>query len=175
MRVEVKGTQALINALAKAGKRAPQALGQALSIEAESIMATAKRGMGEGPSGSMSAVDTGTLRASGNVQHPKHGVGNVSVTMGFGGPAAPYALYIHEGTGPAVGRPPFHPPVEPFKDWARRVLGDESLAYAVAASVGKKGLRPRKFLERPFRASARGMSARLARRIRAFMRWEGGR
>jgi hypothetical protein len=174
MRVEVKGTQALINALAKAGKRAPQALGQALSIEAESIITEAQKELsapfGSDPPGGW---DTGGLAGSGTVDHPKVTSADVSVMMGFGGTAAPYAVYIHEGTGPAVGRPPFYVSPKHFKDWARRVLGDESAAYAVAKSVGQKGLKPRKFLERPFRASARGMSARLARRIRAFMRWEG--
>ena len=185
-RVEVKGGKALEKALATAGKRSGDAMGYALSIEAESIMTASKKelsvsrsgisGLGAGgsfvssPSG---GVDTGALRATGNVQSPKRGAGSVSVSMGFGGPSAPYALYLHEGTGPAVGRPPFHPPAEAFKDWARRVLGDESAAYAVAVSVGRKGLQPRKFLERPFRAAYRGMSARLAKRVRAYMNWQG--
>ena len=169
-RVEVKGGKALEKALATAGKRAPQAMAQALSIEAESIITESKRELGG--TGEGSGVDTGVLRATGNVQHPKHAVGAVSVTMGFGGPAAPYALYLHEGTGPAVGRPPFHPPPEAFRDWSRRVLGDEGARFAVAASVGQKGLQPRKYLERPFRAARAGMSARLARRIRTFMNWQ---
>jgi hypothetical protein len=148
-------------------------MGQALSIEAETIITQAKKEL-SAPFGSQppGGTDTGALRATGTVKHPRYGAADISVLMGFGGPAAPYAVYIHEGTGPAVGRPPFHPPVEPFKDWARRVLGDESAAYAVAKSVGQKGLKPRKFLERPFRASARGMSSRLARRIRTFMKWQ---
>ena len=74
--------------------------------------------------------------------------------------------FIHEGTGPAVGRPPFMPPVAPFKEWARRVLGDESLGFVIARSVGRKGLAPRKFLETPLKARAGNMAARMAARIR---------
>ena len=163
-RVEVKGGKALEKALAMAGKRAPQAMAQALSIEAESIMTESKK---------LAPVDEGTLRdLSSTVHDPVHGPGTVSVTMGYGGPASDYALYVHEGIGPAVGRPPFRVSAKHSKDWARRVLGDEDAAYAVAAAVGKRGLKPTKFLETPFRAARAGMSARLARRIRTFMNWQ---
>ena len=78
--------------------------------------------------------------------------------------------YLHEGTGPAVGQMPFMPPVAPFKEWAKRVLGDESLGFVIARAVGARGLAPRKFLEKPFKARAATMVPRLARRIRAAMR-----
>lgn len=74
--------------------------------------------------------------------------------------------FIHEGTGPAVGRPPFMPPVAPFKEWARRVLGDESLGFVIARAVGRRGLAPRKFLEIPLKARASTMAGRMAARIR---------
>ena len=77
--------------------------------------------------------------------------------------------YLHEGTGPAVGRPAFMPPVAPFAEWARRVLGDESLGFVIARAVGRKGLRPRKFLEIPFKARASTMVPRLARRVRGMV------
>lgn len=42
-------------------------------------------------------VDTGTLRSTGAVQiEGGVGGGRVTVTLGFGGPAAPYALFVHE-------------------------------------------------------------------------------
>jgi len=41
-------------------------------------------------------VDTGVLRSTGHVQLPKEEAGRVSVTLGYGGPAAPYALRQHE-------------------------------------------------------------------------------
>ena len=58
------------------------------------------------------------------------------------------------------------PPVAPFKEWAKRVLGDESLGFVIARSVGRKGLAPRKFLEIPLKARAANMASRMAARIR---------
>ena len=41
-------------------------------------------------------VDTGALRASGHVRPPVISPNNVSVELGYGGPAAPYAALVHE-------------------------------------------------------------------------------
>jgi hypothetical protein len=41
-------------------------------------------------------VDTGALRASGHTQLPVIDGSTVTVTMGFGGPAVDYAIYVHE-------------------------------------------------------------------------------
>lgn len=41
-------------------------------------------------------VDTGALRSSGHVEHPKVEGGRVVVTVGYGGPAVGYALRVHE-------------------------------------------------------------------------------
>lgn len=41
-------------------------------------------------------VDTGNLRASGHVQAPRIENGDILVTLGFGGPAASYAIVVHE-------------------------------------------------------------------------------
>ena len=41
-------------------------------------------------------VETGTLRSSGLVEPPVVEGGRVVVTLGYGGPAAPYALSVHE-------------------------------------------------------------------------------
>ena len=60
----------------------------ALFAEAEIEMAEAKR---------RTPVDTGTLRASGFVEPPQMGFGkDITVTLGFGGAAAGYAVYVHE-------------------------------------------------------------------------------
>lgn len=59
----------------------------ALNQEHELIMTSAKR---------RTPVDTGALRASGHVKQPviKHGA--ITSEGGFGGSAAPYAIYVHE-------------------------------------------------------------------------------
>lgn len=164
MSVRLTGTKELTLELRKAGQRAHTAAGAALFQEAEAVMAESKR---------LVPVDEGTLRNSGFVRPPTTyvnettgGGSGVEVTMGYGGASSGHAVFLHEGTGPAVGRPAFFPPVEAFKGWARRVLGDESLAFVIARSVGRKGLRPRKFLENPLMARASTLAARLARRMR---------
>lgn len=55
--------------------------------EGEGIMAQSKQ---------LVPVDKGTLRASGHVQLPERLGNRIVVTLGFGGPAAPYAISVHE-------------------------------------------------------------------------------
>lgn len=51
-------------------------------------------------------IEYGTLRASGHVTFPAYpSTTIVEVTIGFGGPAAPYAIYVHENPE-AYHRPP---------------------------------------------------------------------
>ena len=164
--IELKGTPELARALAGVKANAHLAIGAALYQEAEAIMADSKR---------LVPVDQGILRNSGFVNPPEtyvnettSGGSGIMVEMGYGG-AAPYGLWLHEGTGPAVGRPAFFPPVAPFREWAKRVLGDESLGFVIARAVGRRGLTPRKFLETPFKARAATMLPRLARRVRGMV------
>ena len=44
----------------------------------------------------MCPVDTGNLRATGHVQAPRFEQGDILVTLGYGGPAASYAVAVHE-------------------------------------------------------------------------------
>lgn len=41
-------------------------------------------------------VDKGALKSSGYVHPPQYRGREITVEMGFGGPAAPYAVYVHE-------------------------------------------------------------------------------
>lgn len=93
---ELRGFPEFKAALKALGERALQAAAQALYQEAESIMTASKE--------TYCPVDTGNLRASGHVDKPVIEGSNVSVTLGYGGPAAPYALSVHER--PAIHRPP---------------------------------------------------------------------
>lgn len=175
MSAELQGDADLIAALRDAGTDAVDALARGLYQEAEAIMADSKK---------IVDVDEGTLRNSGFVKPPKIArrggatsagleSARVEVEMGYGGAASGYAVYLHEGTGPNVGQPPFMPPIAPFKEWAKRVLGDESLGFVIARAVGARGLGPRKFLEKPFKARASTMTGRIARRVR--QGWERAR
>jgi hypothetical protein len=66
---------------------APRELARALFQEAERVMAEAKR---------RTPVDTGALRSSGTVSAPTADAGGFQVQLSFGGPSAPYGLYVHE-------------------------------------------------------------------------------
>ncbi len=57
------------------------------------------------------------------------------------GYTAPYAPDVEEGTDP------HHVPIEPLEVWARRVLGDESLAGAVQTKIEQKGTDAQPFVE----------------------------
>jgi hypothetical protein len=85
--LKVSGFRELKKALKEQGQRAEQSLAAALYAEGERIMAEAKR---------LCPVDTGTLRSTGHVQKPVIRRGSIEVTLGFGGPAAPYAVFVHE-------------------------------------------------------------------------------
>jgi len=85
--VEVKGTKELQRTLEKLGERAQAELGKALYAEAELIMTESKKQV---------PVDTGTLQGTGHVEQPEYDHDQVIVQMGYGGPAAPYAVVQHE-------------------------------------------------------------------------------
>lgn len=77
----------LISALNAVGGNGAQKLKATLYGEAELIMAESK---------TLCPVDTGALRSSGHVERPEVQGDSASVEMAYGGPAAPYALYVHE-------------------------------------------------------------------------------
>ena len=79
-----EGLQAVLSALAG---EATQAAAAALYQEAETIMTASKE---------IVPVDTGVLRGTGQVTPLEiHGT-LVEVILGYGGPAAPYAIVVHE-------------------------------------------------------------------------------
>lgn len=85
-RVTLIGEERLLRVLA-ALDNAEQALGRALYEEANRIFNVSQ---------TLVPVDTGTLRSSGHVTPPNQGPRGVEVTIGYGGAAAPYAVYVHE-------------------------------------------------------------------------------
>lgn len=76
--------------LRSAQLEAPKAVAQAIWEEANLIFAKSQI---------LVPVDTGVLRGSGGVSAPQ-GTGKLTyVDIFYGGPAAPYALYVHEIIG----------------------------------------------------------------------------
>lgn len=83
---DVKGLDKLIHGLKLAGDRADKVVAAALFQEAQLVM---RKSQQEVP------VKDGFLKASGEVEPPKLTAGRVVVTMGYGGAAQEYALYVH--------------------------------------------------------------------------------
>jgi len=134
--VEVKGTKKLQRAMEKMGKRVLTELGKALYAEAELIMMESKK---------QCPVDTGTLRGTGYVKQPEYSGNRVTVQMGYGGPAAPYAIAVHEN--PRAGKTGgVSPRGQHYKTWAK---------------TGKW-----KYLEDPVKVAAPRLPARLVGRLR---------
>ena len=139
--VTVQGTKGILDALKALGEQAMPALGQSLYEEAEAVMATSKE--------QYVPVDTGVLRNTGYVAAPEQLGPLVSVEVGFGGPAAPYALAVHEN--PRAGKTGgVSPQGKPYKHWAR---------------VGEW-----KYLETPMKAATAGLLDRLEAKLKAKVR-----
>lgn len=84
---ELEGAQELRNMLEVSGKDAGKIVGQVITEEANMIFAKALV---------LTPIDTGALRGSGGVSAPINTPQGIGVDIFFGGPAAPYALYVHE-------------------------------------------------------------------------------
>lgn len=81
--------------------------------------------------------DTSTLASTGFVAAPDKTENRVSVTLGYGGPAAPYALAVHENprAGKTGGRSPSG---ARYKHWAK-VGGWKYLETPVKNAAGESG------------------------------------
>lgn len=102
----VKGVAQIQAVLASLGPRLLEEGGRALYAEAREIQKTSMR---------RTPVETGALRASHETTRPVLERGEVSVTIQVGGPAAPYAVPVHE-------RLDVHHPVGEAKFLERSVL-----------------------------------------------------
>lgn len=119
MNFKFTGDRQVIANLEAIQHKIPGAVGSALYEIAEEIISKSKPRV---------PVDTGALRNSAFVEHPKTDGGEVTVTLGYGGPAAPYAVYVHEGTIHMKG---FKYLEEPVLDMLPKV------AQKVAQKVGR--------------------------------------
>lgn len=128
---EIKGIDAFKRSLEKWGQEAAVAAAATLYQEGETIMAEAKR---------LTPVDTGALRASGHVQPPRAADGGraLVVNLGFGGPAAPYAVYVHENrlAHHNVGQSKFLE--QPVLAWTRQA--EQKIAARLRGELRRRGL-----------------------------------
>jgi hypothetical protein len=87
--MSLSGASSLIKRLAVAGAMADTYTAQAIYREALKIFAVSQR---------LVPVQYGNLKGSGLVTSPTKVSGGYEVLIGYGGPAAPYAVYVHEIT-----------------------------------------------------------------------------
>lgn len=126
---------------AKLSRMAPAVFG-ALVASAhegfEAVMATSKE--------EYVPVDQGTLRSTGHVEAPVVSGMSATITMGYGGPAAPYAIAVHEN--PRAGKTGgLSPSGKPYEHWA--------------SSGGWK------YLETPLKASTERIAAKMRADVEA--------
>jgi hypothetical protein len=136
---EIKGTKAMQRKIERIARDFPNKVEQLLRIEAELVMTDSKK--------NFVPVDLGTLRSSGHVGDVERSGRDLSVTLDYGGAAAPYALAVHEH--PSASSPP---------SWEGKAVTDIS-----NWSVDGRGP---KYLERPLMSAVAGMARRIAASLR---------
>lgn len=95
----------------------------------------------QGAAAENAPVDTGQLRASLEFSYEEHD-GSFRLVVGSNHPGA--------GAMEAGTDPGHFPPPSELRDWARRVLGDESAAFPVARAIAETGLEGRRYLRDAF-------------------------
>lgn len=83
----VIGAEELARALARVPGQTEQVLSKALYEEGQMAFAESQK---------LTPVDTGVLKGSGILHTPNIQKDKISVALTYGGPAAPYALFVHE-------------------------------------------------------------------------------
>jgi hypothetical protein len=126
--LRIKGLDALAKKLDNAAKTLDDAVGRAVYIFGEEVMTASKL---------VVPVKTGTLMNTGHVEPPRKEGDRVVVQMGYGGPAAPYALYVHEALEGAV------PPSANWS-WTKAVQAGKQIQWT------RPGSGP-KYLENPLK------------------------
>lgn len=106
--------------------------------------------------------DLGALKASGKIESMEDH-DSIILAISFGDAAAPYALYVHEGTQ-APRKPP---PKANLIAWVHRHFAVDSeaeaerIAYFIGQKIAREGSQPVKFLEIPFRKMLPKITARM--------------
>jgi hypothetical protein len=132
----VTGTQEVQKVLAQLGQRATPAMREALRTEAQELLAESQ---------ALVPVMDGTLKGSGTVTEDLK-ANSPTLIVGYGGPAAPYALSVHENprSGQTGG---LSPSGKQYKKWAH---------------IGQW-----KYLEQPWKQRMTGFADRIAASLKA--------
>lgn len=120
--VQVDGMKDVLADLARLNGDGPKAISAALFKEAEVIANEARR---------LVPVDTGALRSTIHVEGPKETAAGAEVEIIAGGPAAGYAVYVHED-------PTKHHPNGEYKFIEKPVLAEvQNIAAAIREEVSR--------------------------------------
>jgi len=143
-KIILTGDKALIRKLQDINRKHPLAIDAALFETATDIMNDSKD--------NFVPVDTTNLQASGHVDLPERKRNKVTVTMGYGGAAAAYALAVHEN--PRAGK--------------TQGTGPSGQKYKTWAQVGEW-----KYLETPLIEAAFEYQENLIKNVNEFLRKQG--
>lgn len=143
----IRGDDEMRARLRRLASAAPGRTARALRIEAEEIMTRSKQ--------EYVPVDLNALRSSGHVKPVERRGKELSVTLAFGGPAAPYALSVHE-------HPSRHSPPSWRGKRPEQILSVRQRRPWVLSIGGGRGP---KYLDRPMRRAIPGMGDRIAREL----------
>lgn len=138
--VRIEGLDDVAKQLLEKADQAGKAGAAELYVAAEDIIGDAKE--------NYVPVDLGALRSSGHVQLPQREGDVTTVKAGFGGPAAAYALAVHEHLGQ------FSP-----ASWKKAEAAGRSVKFSPSGHGPK-------YLERPLLTAARKLPQRIAAAIR---------
>lgn len=144
---DVRGDEEMQARLRQLANAAPGRMSQALRIEAEDVMTKSKQ--------RYVPVDLNALRSSGHVKPVQRRGKDLSVTMAFGGPSAPYALAVHE-------HPSRHSPPAWRGKRPEQILSVRQRKPWVLSPGGGRGP---KYLERPLKRAIPGMGFRIAKQL----------
>lgn len=147
--ISTKGTNQLLRKLERMGPAARDAASKVVTRGVFQISADAKRFATD-------SSDTGRLRDSiaPDVKRTNRG------TVGRVEAHAKYASAVEFGT-----RPHF-PPVDALRDWARRRLGDENLAFVVARAISERGTKAQPFMRPAFNRNRKKIEGEFRREIK---------
>lgn len=147
--VKVKGTKEMRSQIRRLATKLPNAAAKALYLEAEKVRTRSMQ--------KYVPKNLGALHGSIAVSLPVIKQREISVEIYAGGPAAPYALAIHE-----------HPSEHSPRSWQGKEAGEiKSVRGKRPWVTAPSGGRGPKFLERPLREAANGMGDRIGEAISA--------
>lgn len=138
--VEIQGLSETIAALGKYDAIVAVELTQAMT---ESVKAIARSARDKAPYWSGALAGSMTSRVM--------GTGSYIVGEVYSDASNPIYPLVMEYGRRAGAKPP---PVAAIRPWVADVLGDASLAYVVARSIGIKGIKPHRFLRKAYRENA---------------------